>query len=123
MEGLPASLELAGASTASPDTYTPWDPEDDVSEPESPAPPRQKDKHWDLAFFGAMTYVLVEYTRLPAMFPSLQILQLGKVAVLSGLLGYLVAGQRKNSVRGSIAHIDVMFAWILVGRISGCPHG
>lgn len=44
---------------------------------------------WDLAFFGIVFYFIVEYSRLPAMYPVLQPLQVGKAAVGMALLGYL----------------------------------
>ncbi len=44
----------------------------------------------DLAFFGILLYIFIEYTRLAAVFPVLQPFQLGKVAVALSALGYLV---------------------------------
>jgi putative inorganic carbon (HCO3(-)) transporter len=106
MESHYSSVELE-ANELAPSAQ--WDPEDaNVPEPAAP-----QEKRWDLAFFGVMLYVLVEYSRLPAMYPILGVLHLGKVAVISGLLGYLMSGQSGNQVRRSIRHIDVTFIWLL----------
>jgi len=45
--------------------------------------------HWDFAFLGLLGYIVVEYTRLPAMFPVLQPLALGKVTVVLSALGWV----------------------------------
>src|SRR5690242_17279184 len=56
----------------------------------------RREPHMDMAFAGVLAYLLIEYTRLPAMFPILIPLQLGKVAVLLGFLGLLVAAPSKK---------------------------
>ncbi|MGE0405057.1 MAG: O-antigen ligase family protein [Candidatus Korobacteraceae bacterium] len=88
-----------------------WDPDDDLNQPPAPAP---REKRWDLAFFGIMLYVLVEYSRLPAMYPVLAVLNLGKVALVSALLGLLFSSKPTTTVRSGIGHIDGIYVWLLV---------
>lgn len=69
-----------------------------VSAPEAPKvapglpplrPKRVASEKWGLAFLGSAFYVAVEYMRLPAMFPILQPLQIGKIAMLVAFVGIL----------------------------------
>ncbi len=117
MDSRSASMDLDGSSLTAVDTVSPWDAEDTVEL--APSAPPQNEQRWDLAFFGVMLYLLVEYSRLPAMYPVLGILQLGKVAVISGLVGYLVSNKANNPARSSIGHIDAMFVWLLVAGLLG----
>jgi O-antigen ligase len=117
MDSRSASMDLDGNSLTAVDTISQWDPEDTALEP-APSSPPLKEKRWDLAFFGVMLYVLVEYSRLPAMYPVLGVFQLGKVAGISAFLGYLLSNASNNPARRSIGHIDAIFAWILFGTLA-----
>lgn len=46
---------------------------------------------WGPDFAGLLFYILVEYTRLAAMYPVLAPLQLGKVSLLAAMLGFVVS--------------------------------
>ncbi len=50
-----------------------------------------KERHWDLAFVGLLFYLVVEYTRLSAMYPVLVPFQIGKIAVALGIVGWILA--------------------------------
>ncbi|MCL6480333.1 MAG: O-antigen ligase family protein [Firmicutes bacterium] len=50
-----------------------------------------KERRWDLAFVGLLFYLVVEYTRLGAMYPVLVPLQIGKIAVALGIIGWILA--------------------------------
>ncbi len=55
---------------------------------------------WGLDFIGLLAYILVEYTRLPTMYPVLAPLQLGKVTLLLAMLGALVS-RKPELARGN----------------------
>ncbi len=50
-----------------------------------------RERRWDLAFLGLLFYLVVEYTRLSAMYPVLAPLQVGKIAVALGIVGWILA--------------------------------
>src|SRR5438105_3850045 len=82
---------------------------------------------WDLAFLGVLGYVLIEYTRLPAMFPFLQPLQLGKIAVGLSALGLILSPQRSapsqggSSARSPRALVDLaLLCFLFISIISAC---
>jgi len=83
------------------------------------APPGSPvEARWNLAFVGILAYLIVEYTRLPAMFPVLQVLHLGKVVVLLSVFGLLLAprtgtASTKETRRIYFALIVVLFAGLL----------
>lgn len=66
-----------------------------------------REPKWDLAFLGVLFYLVIEYTRLPAMFPVLQALQLGKVAVLLGVIGMLFSKRAPSSDPAASLKIDL----------------
>lgn len=98
-----------------------------VAEPETIPDVQQRnfvqprEQHWDLAFFGIMAYLVVEYMRLSAQYPILQPLQIGKAVVGITFLGYLVSHQRSGGDRSPVYSIDFAVG-ILVGVsfISAC---
>ena len=49
------------------------------------------DQHWDLGFAGLVGYIFVQYTRLPVIYPVLAPFQLGKITLLTAVLGVLAA--------------------------------
>jgi putative inorganic carbon (HCO3(-)) transporter len=76
---------------------------------------------WNLAFVGILAYLIVEYTRLPAMFEVLLGLQLGKVAVLLSLLGLLVAPRLRAGNRSPVRLIDVaLCVFVFASFLSAC---
>jgi putative inorganic carbon (HCO3(-)) transporter len=68
---------------------------------------------WDLAFLGILAYLVIEYTRLAAMFRFLAPLQLGKVAVGISMLGWAVAARTPKVGRRSGIGIDIALAFFL----------
>ena len=68
---------------------------------------------WDLAFIAILGYVVVEYTRLPAMFPILVPLELGKVVVGVALLGWLVSPRKLEGDRSAVWAIDAALVLLL----------
>jgi putative inorganic carbon (HCO3(-)) transporter len=64
-------------------------------------------------FVGVVTYLIVEYARIPAMFPSLQPLQIGKLVVVPTLLIWLfksVSARRLDLVKTPLNW--VMLSWL-----------
>ncbi len=51
----------------------------------------RREPHWDIGFLGVLAYIIIEYTRLPAVFPALQPFQVGKIAVAIGAVGMLLS--------------------------------
>jgi putative inorganic carbon (HCO3(-)) transporter len=72
---------------------------------------------WDLAFVGILLYAIVEYTRLPAMFPALQPLRVGKVAVGLAALGWMLAPRRAGTSNWHIRRIDITLALFLITSV------
>jgi putative inorganic carbon (hco3(-)) transporter len=62
--------------------------------------PLVREPKMDLAFFGILLYIFVEYTRLAAVFPVLQPFQVGKIAVALSAIGYLFGRKRWLSAPG-----------------------
>ena len=74
---------------------------------------------WDLAFLGILGYVIVEYSRLPAMFPVLIPLQLGKVVTFISLVGFLVSPGRSG--RSGTRGVDIALgSFLFVCFVSTC---
>lgn len=71
------------------------------------------DARWSLAFLGILAYLAVEYTRLPAMFPALLPLQLGKVAVAVSALGWVFSPRSQTPVSNHSRAIDLTVAVLL----------
>lgn len=86
------------------------------------APPGSPvEARWNLAFVGILAYLVVEYTRLPAMFAVLLNLQLGKVAVLLSLLGFLLAPRLRAGDRSPVRLIDVaLCVFVFASFLSAC---
>lgn len=75
---------------------------------------------WDLAFLGILAYLVVEYTRLGAMFPNLGQFHVGKTVVGITAVGYVLyrlGGGKKSSISG----IDVaLLGFLLASFLSAC---
>lgn len=74
---------------------------------------------WSLAFVGLLGYLVVEYTRLTAMYPVLAYVPPGKVTVGLALLGFLLSPMRLGA-RARESHIldRAVFAFVLAGLAS-----
>jgi len=76
---------------------------------------------WNLGFVGLLFYLMVEYTRLPAMYPALQVLRLGKVAIALAALGYLLTPRLRANWRSVARGMDLtMFVFLLGNFVSAC---
>ncbi len=74
---------------------------------------------WSLAFAGLLFYVVVEYTRLPAMYPFLSVFRPGKIAIVLAVLGYLVSPRLRGSARPATRGLDLaIFVFILGSFVS-----
>ena len=76
--------------------------------------PGHSEPRWNLAFLGILAYLVIEYTRLPAMFPFLVPFQVGKVAIGLSVLGLAVAGRTPRVGRRSGISIDIALAFFLL---------
>jgi putative inorganic carbon (hco3(-)) transporter len=80
-----------------------------------------KTDRWTLGFIGIMFYALIEYSRLPEMYPVLQILYLGKVAVILAGIGYLVNPRARSGVRAASRGTDTAVLIFMTGiLLSSC---
>jgi putative inorganic carbon (hco3(-)) transporter len=76
---------------------------------------------WDLAFLGTLGYMFIEYTRLAAMYPWLQPLQVGKVAVGAGALGLILSpGGRGSTATGSRSVDVALVCFFFASVLSAC---
>ena len=76
---------------------------------------------WDLAFIGILTYLVIEYTRLPVMFPILQVLHLGKIAVAISALGLLLSPRFRGGKSSDARGIDIaMVVFLFASFFSAC---
>ena len=76
---------------------------------------------WNLAFVGLLFYLVIEYTRLPAMYPSLSVLRLGKIGIGLAALGYLATPRLRASRRYDTGGIDLaVFVFVLGNFVSAC---
>lgn len=69
---------------------------------------------WDVAFVGLLLYIIIEYTRLPMMFPVLAPLHLGKVAVGITAVGLLIGHQARAVRSGLCRALDASILFFLV---------
>ena len=87
----------------------------------SAAAPSGSEMHWNLAFAGLIFYAFIEYSRLPEMYPVLQVFQLGKVAIGLAALGFLIHPRLR--ARGPSASGGLDFAvlvFVLGNFLSAC---
>ncbi len=66
----------------------------------------RRDLRWDVAFVGILAYLVIEYTRLPTMFPILLNTHIGKIAAGIALLGVLFAPRTQMAARSHRSAID-----------------
>jgi O-antigen ligase len=82
---------------------------------------RSREKHWDLAFVAILLYLVVEYARLPVMYPILSVLYLGKVSVALAMVAYLSVPKEKVGRLSGIGAIDfVIVLFLAVSFLSCC---
>ncbi|HVB34929.1 MAG TPA: O-antigen ligase family protein [Patescibacteria group bacterium] len=72
-----------------------------------------REVRWSLGFLGLLFYLIVEYTSLPSMYPVLEPLHLGKIAVALAALGYLVAPRSRTAASAGSKAIDAAVALLL----------
>jgi O-antigen ligase len=90
----PAEYSLSGAAPASESAFTTRASNDAGStytRARNGYLQRVAESRWQLGFLGLVAYFIVEYSQLQLMYPVLQPLALGKVAVLLAAMGYLLA--------------------------------
>ncbi len=76
---------------------------------------------WDLAFLGLLMYLLVEYTRLGAMFPTLGLLNVGKLAVGISAVGFLLSRRLGGGEQSGARAIDLGLVFFLLANfLSAC---
>jgi O-antigen ligase len=84
-----------------------------------PSPLAGKEARWSVAFLGMLFYLVVEYTRLPVMFPFLLEFQIGKVAVLLTLVGFVFAARQSSEARADSRSLDLgVLTFILISLVS-----
>jgi O-antigen ligase len=102
-------------------SYTGSEERTGVSLSPAQAGSRPAEPRWDLAFVGILGYLVVEYTRLPAMYPVLQPLNLGKVVLVVSLLGLLLGRRTKSGNRSIVYAIDFALCLFVLGSfLSTC---
>src|ERR1700730_7536283 len=79
------------------------------------APVRVDEPRWNLAFVAILGYLLVEYSRLPEMYPVFKPFHLGKVLVLLSVVGLFVSPWARTD-RRSARMVDLgMLAFLFGG--------
>jgi putative inorganic carbon (HCO3(-)) transporter len=74
-------------------------------------------RRWDLAFIGIIGWCIIEYTRLPAMYPVLQVLQLGKVVIALAVVGVLATGGSRVSQSPEVRRVGFFLLWFQAATI------
>jgi len=84
----------------------------------APAPPWSEPR-WSLAFVGVMIYLIIEYTRLAAMYPVLLDFHVAKIAAGIALVGFAFARQESSGIRSQSRSLDFgMLAFVLISLVS-----
>lgn len=80
---------------------------------------RPREQHWDLAFVGILFYLVIEYTRLPAMFPVLVYFKVAKIAIALSAVGMLISPKVQAREGSRPKGVDaVLFFFLLVSIVS-----
>jgi O-antigen ligase len=90
--------------------------------PEGPTPVqgRTTELRWSFGFVAMLGYLFVEYMRLSAQYPVFQAVNIGKVIVGIGFLGWLVAPAIPGK-RPAVRFVDgAMVAFVLAAFVSAC---
>lgn len=78
-----------------------------------------REPRWSIAFVGMLFYLIIEYTRLPVMFPFLLEFQIGKVAILFTLIGFVFAARQPASARADSRSLDLgVLTFMLISLVS-----
>ena len=75
---------------------------------------------WDLAFIGILAYLVIEYTRLPVMFPVLQDFDVAKIAAAVTALGLLLSPRLKNKGTATRGIDLCVLLFLLASLVSAC---
>lgn len=78
---------------------------------------REIEPKWSLSFLALLLYLAVEYARLPAIYPVLIPLELGKVVVVLGLLGLIFSPRRSAVIPPEVRRIDIAVAFFTFGAL------
>jgi putative inorganic carbon (hco3(-)) transporter len=81
---------------------------------------RSNERHWDLGLLAMLLYLVVEYTRLPTMYPVLSVLYLGKVSVALAMLAYFCVPREKVGRLPGVGAIDFVVVLFLVVSFLSC---
>jgi putative inorganic carbon (HCO3(-)) transporter len=89
-----------------------------VTTPPSPFKRKTWEPKWTMAFLGVLGWCVVEYTRLPAMYPILIPLQLGKVAVAFAALGLITSTSLKVRPSPEVKRAGIFVLWFLIATLA-----
>jgi O-antigen ligase len=87
--------------------------ESEIMSPRSVVSASSPAAKWDVAFWGLLGYLVIEYSRLSEMFPALQPLQLGKVAVALAVGGMILSMGNRRPSPGSVRSLDACLGFFL----------
>ncbi|MBI4164335.1 MAG: hypothetical protein HY508_01215, partial [Acidobacteria bacterium] len=114
MKDLTAAYDSETRSQESGDSSHPGAAIDTGATPFSP-----REARWTLAYLGILAYLVVEYTRLPAMFPVLRVLNLGKVVIVMCLLGIALEPRARVALDRATSWIKIcLVALLIVGLMA-----
>ncbi len=79
----------------------------------------RREPRWGLAFVGMLFYLVVEYTRLPAMFPALLDFHVAKLAVAITVVGFAFAARSAVGSRRESRSLDLgVLTFVLISLVS-----
>ena len=99
-------------------TYLSSEPYAGVQRPSPSVLGQPAEQRWGLAFLGVLAYLVVEYTRLPLMFPVLQQFDVSKVVAGVALLGLLISPRLKKKGAAARAIDLCVLLFLLAGLVS-----
>jgi len=80
-----------------------------------------REARWDLAFIGILFYLIIDYTRLPAMYPVLQTFQIAKIAVALAAMGLVLSVRPQYARPPRTQHIEVaLVAYAFGATFAAC---
>lgn len=80
--------------------------------------PHPAERKWDLAFLGVLAYLVIEYARLPTMYPWIRQFDVGKIAVGLSFLGLLLGGQTEGVKKGRVRNFDIALGLFLLASLA-----
>jgi O-antigen ligase len=87
-------------------------------EPAISLAPHRVERRWDLAFLGVLAYLVIEYARIPTMFPWIRPFEVGKIAVGLSLLGLLLGGRPRSAKVSSLRGLDIALGLFLFASLA-----